>query len=105
MSFLQNPFQKKFIPVLVCAALGVAAFAVTGLIKALVVCGVLGVMQYLAADHPLTANARGTYSVLTAIFVSMAIYYFFVGVLPATVISGAVALLPLSILLTRKMDV
>lgn len=105
MSFLKNPFQKKYIPVLVCAALGVAAFAATGLIKALVVMGLLGLMQYIAADKPMTSFARSGYSVLAAIFISMAVYYFFVGVVAATVISGAVAVLPLSILLTRKVEV
>jgi len=105
MTFLQNPFQVKYIPVLVCALLGVAAFAFTHGVMALVVMGALAAMQYVAADKPLKAAERIGYSILTAMLVSMAIYYFFVGVLPATIISGAVALLPISVLLTRKIEV
>jgi hypothetical protein len=104
MTFLQNPFRKKYIPVLVAALLGVASFAITHGAMSLIVMGVLGLFQYLAADKPLTSTNRMGYSILTAILVSMAIYYFFVGVLAATVISGATALLPLSILLTRKVE-
>jgi hypothetical protein len=105
MTFLQNPFQKKYIPVLVCALLGVAAFAITHGPMSLVVMGVLGLFQYLAADKPLTSTYRIGYSILTAILLSMAVYYFFVGVVAASVISGATAVLPLSILLTRKIEV
>ncbi len=105
MTFLQNPFQKKYIPVLVCALLGVAAFAITHGAMSLVVMGALGLFQYLAADKPLTSSNRMGYSVLAAILIAMAIYYFFVGVLAATAISGCTALLPVSILLTRKVEV
>jgi len=105
MTFLQNPFQVKYIPVLVCALLGVAAFAITHGPLSLLTMGVLGLFQYLTADKPLTSGYRMGYSILTAALLSMAIYYFFVGVLAATAISGCTALLPISILLTRKVEV
>jgi len=105
MTFLQNPFQVKYIPVLVALALGVAAFAITHGWLAILLGVVLGAMQYVAADAPLKSRDRIGYSIALAVLASMAVYYFFVGVLAAAAISGAVALLPLSILLTRKIEV
>jgi hypothetical protein len=102
MNFLQNPFQKKYIPVLIALLLGVAATAVTHGVKDLVVMGVLALFQYLNADKPLTPFYLQGYIVLTAITGALAAYMLFAGAFSAAVVACALCTLPLSILLTRK---
>jgi len=102
MSFLQNPFQRKYIPVLVCLVLGVAAFAITHAPKALVILGVLAFFNWLSADKPLNGLYLHGYIALAAITLGLAIFSLFVGAFASAITSGAVALLPLSIVFTRK---
>jgi hypothetical protein len=102
MSFLKNPLQLKYLPVLICMLLGVAAFAITHGPMALVVMGVMAFFNIKTADQPLNGLYLHGYIALATITSSLAIYGLFVHVFALAITSGAVALLPLSIVFTRK---
>jgi hypothetical protein len=83
-------------------ALGVAAFAITHAPKALVITGLLAFFNVKTADQPLNGVYLHGYICLAAITSGLAIYGLFVHVFALSILSGAVALLPLSIVFTRK---
>lgn len=103
MTFLQNPFQKKFLPVLVAAALGVAAFAITGGVQALIIFGVMAALQFLNADRALNGFYLYGYIALAVMSLTLGTMLLVVGhAVGPSLAAFAVALLPLSILFTRK---
>lgn len=103
MTFFQNPFQKKYIPVLIALLLGVAAAAFTHVASNFVAMGLIALFQWVVADRPLTKPFLYGYIGLAAITVSLAIFSLFVGVFGSAVVSGALSLIPLSIVFTRKL--
>jgi hypothetical protein len=104
MTFLQNPFQVKFLPVLICMVLGVAAAAVTGQIfKAVAVCGMLAILNWCTADQPLNGLYLYGYIVLAVLSLTFGISLLVTAhALGPAICAFAVAALPLSIVFTRK---
>lgn len=102
MSFLRNPFQKKYIPVLICAALAVACFAAVGACTGGVAFVVMAILNWTQADRPLTAFYTHAYCAMAAICLALGIFAIFSSTWPLVISSFALGSLPVSIVFTRK---
>ena len=102
MKFLKNPFQVKYIPVLICMALGIAAFAITQAPKALLILGALAVMQYFAAEKPLDGFYLYGYIALATIIIASGVVLLCHRNFAPAATDFAVGSLPVSIVLTRR---
>lgn len=101
-SFGRNPFQAKYLPVLVCFAMAAIFTPITHQVTSVLVPAFLALMQLLAADVPLTKIYFWGYVLSASAFTALAVMTVFVGAFQAAAISAVVAALPLSILFTRK---
>jgi hypothetical protein len=102
--FLKNPFQVKYIPVLISLAIGVAFTAINHEPKSAIIMAIFAALNVAAAGQPIHPMWKAMYIGTGAVFLSIAIYMVFVGAFAAAGVAGAIAALPLSILFTRKVS-
>jgi hypothetical protein len=102
MSFLKNPFQVKYIPVLICIALAVALAAFTHAVAGPAIYAYLAFSNYITADKPLKGFYLHGYCALAAIALGIAVFALFAGTWQLALCALLVSSLPLSIVFTRK---
>ncbi len=104
MSFFQQPFQKKYLPVLIALIVGVMCTAVDHGTHRLVPALVWGFIAFTAigaAGQPLQTAPFWLYVITGAIFSGFAVLMVFVGAFLAAAFAGAIAAFPLSVVFTR----
>ncbi len=102
--FLRNPVQMKYLPVFVCLLMAAIFTAITHQAMSVLIPTALAGMNLISADSPLKKFFYYGYILLAAAFSSMTVMMVFVGALQAAAVAGIVASVPLSILLTRKLE-